>query len=40
MKGKGRGSRSSERTLFVEQKKRKVGDVIQAEESDTLDLDR
>ncbi len=40
MKGRGKGSRSSERTLFVEQKKRKVGDVIQAEEGDTLDLDR
>jgi len=37
---KGRGGRKSERTLFVEQKKRKVGDVIQAEEGDTLDLDR
>ena len=40
VKGKGRGGRSSERTLFVEQKKRKVSDVIQAEEGDTLDLDR
>ena len=37
---KGRGGKKSERTLFVEQKKRKVGDVIQAEEGDTLDLDR
>lgn len=39
-KGRGRGGKSSERTLFVEQKKRQVSDVIQAEEDDTLDLDR
>ncbi|MCK8519175.1 hypothetical protein [Methanoculleus sp. 7T] len=39
-KGRGRGGKSSDRTLFVEQKKRQVDDVIQAEEDDTLDLDR
>ncbi|NLZ29309.1 MAG: hypothetical protein GX885_00930 [Methanomicrobiales archaeon] len=37
---RGKGAGSSDRTLFVEQKKRKVNDVIQAEEGDTLDLDR
>ena len=39
-KARGKGAGSSDRTLFVEQKKRKVDDVIQAEEGDTLDLDR
>lgn len=39
-KGRGKGSKSSDRTLFVEQKKRQVDDVIQAEEDDTVDLDR
>ncbi|MDV2480416.1 hypothetical protein F8E02_00015 [Methanoculleus sp. Wushi-C6] len=34
------GSKPSDRTLFVEQKKRMVDDVIQAEEDDTVDLDR
>ena len=37
---KGRGGKSSDRTLFVEQKKREVENVIQAEEDDTVDLDR
>ena len=40
VKGRGRGGRSSDRTLFVEQKKREVDNVIQAEEDDTVDLDR
>jgi hypothetical protein len=39
-KGRGKGGKSSDRTLFVEQKKRAVDDVIQAEEDDTVDLDR
>ncbi len=39
-KGRGRGGKSSDRTLFVEQKKREVDSVIQAEEDDTVDLDR
>ena len=39
-KGRGRGGKSSDRTLFVEQKKREVESVIQAEEDDTVDLDR
>lgn len=39
-KGRGSGGRSSDRTLFVEQKKRPVDDVIHAEEDDTVDLDR
>jgi hypothetical protein len=39
-KGRGKGGKSSDRTLFVEQKKRVVDDVIQAEEDDTVDLDR
>jgi len=39
-KGRGRGGKSSDRTLFVEQKKREVENVIQAEEDDTVDLDR
>jgi len=37
-KGRMKGSKSSERKLFVEQKKRPVDDVIQAEEDDTVDL--
>ena len=41
VKGRGRGGKSSDRTLFVEQKKkREVDSVIQAEEDDTVDLDR
>lgn len=42
MKGqsRSRGGKSSDRTLFVEQKKREVENVIQAEEDDTVDLDR
>lgn len=40
VKGRGRKGKQSDRTVFVEQKKRKVEDVIQAEEDDTLDLDR
>jgi len=40
VKSWGKGSKTSDRTRFVEQKKRKVSDVIQAEEGDTLDLDR
>lgn len=39
-KGRGKGGKPSERKLFVEQKKRPVDDVIQAEEDDTVDLDR
>ncbi|KAF5049443.1 hypothetical protein DSECCO2_439730 [anaerobic digester metagenome] len=39
-KGRSRGGKSSDRTLFVEQKKREVENVIQAEEDDTVDLDR
>ncbi len=40
-KGRGKGGgRSSDKTLFVEQKKRAIDDVIQAEEDDTVDLDR
>ena len=39
-KGRSRGGKSSDRTLFVEQKKREVDNVIQAEEDDTVDLDR
>lgn len=39
-KGRGKGGKASERTLFVEQKKRAVDDVIQAEEDDTVDLER
>ncbi len=39
-KGRGKGGKPSERTLFVEQKKRPVDDVIHAEEDDTVDLDR
>ena len=39
-KGRGKGSKPAERKLFVEQKKRPVDDVIQAEEDDTVDLDR
>jgi NACalpha-BTF3-like transcription factor len=37
-KGRMKGGKSSERKLFVEQKKRSVDDVIQAEENDTVDL--
>lgn len=37
-KGRGKGGKPSERKLFVEQKKRPVDDVIQAEEDDTVDL--
>ncbi|HOI58600.1 MULTISPECIES: hypothetical protein [unclassified Methanoculleus] len=40
VKGRGKGGKTSERTLFVEQKKRSVDDVIQAEEDDTVDLER
>ena len=40
MKGRGKGGKTPERTLFVEQKKRSVDDVIQAEEDDTVDLER
>ncbi|MDD2473262.1 MULTISPECIES: DUF7518 family protein [unclassified Methanoculleus] len=40
VKGRGKGGRPSERTLFVEQKRRPVDDVIQADEDDTVDLDR
>lgn len=40
VKGRGKGGKASERTLFVEQKKRSVDDVIQAEEDDTVDLER
>jgi len=39
-KARGKGGKSPERTLFVEQKKRPVDDVIHAEEDDTVDLDR
>lgn len=39
-KGRGKGGKPAERKLFVEQKKRPVDDVIQAEEDDTVDLDR
>ncbi|WP_292730056.1 hypothetical protein [Methanoculleus sp.] len=39
-KARGKGGKSPERTLFVEQKKRPVDDVIHAEEGDTVDLDR
>ncbi|MCM2466333.1 DUF7518 family protein [Methanoculleus oceani] len=39
-KGRGKGGKSSERKLFVEQKTREVDDVIHAEEDDTVDLDR
>lgn len=39
-KGRGKGGKPSERKLFVEQKERPVDDVIQAEEDDTVDLDR
>ncbi|MDK2990326.1 MAG: hypothetical protein PWR16_1855 [Methanoculleus sp.] len=38
VKGRGKGGKSSERKLFVEQKERPVDDVIQAEEDDTVDL--
>ncbi|MDK2916673.1 MAG: hypothetical protein PWR25_1230 [Euryarchaeota archaeon] len=37
---KGRGKGGADRKLFVEQKKRPIDDVIQAEEDDTVDLDR
>lgn len=37
---RGKGGKSSGRTQFVEQKKRKVEDVIQAEDDDTLDIGR
>ncbi|HOI13590.1 MAG TPA: hypothetical protein PLG75_07015 [Methanoculleus sp.] len=37
-KGRGKGDKPSERKLFVEQKKRPVGDVIHADEDDTVDL--
>ena len=39
-KGRGKSGKQSERKLFVEQKKRPIDDVIQAEEDDTVDLDR
>ncbi|KLK88148.1 hypothetical protein SZ63_03570 [Methanoculleus sediminis] len=39
-KGRGKGGKPAERKLFVEQKKRPIDDVIQAEEDDTVDLDR
>jgi hypothetical protein len=39
-KGRGKGGKPAESKLFVEQKARPVDDVIQAEEDDTVDLDR
>ncbi|NLB00611.1 MAG: hypothetical protein GX837_06575 [Methanomicrobiales archaeon] len=39
-KGRGKSGKPSERKLFVEQKKRPIDDVIQADEDDTVDLDR
>jgi hypothetical protein len=39
-KGRGKGGKPAERKLFVEQKARPVNDVIQADEDDTVDLDR
>jgi len=35
-----KGGKSSDRKVFVEQRKRPVDDLIQAEEDDTIDLDR
>jgi hypothetical protein len=35
-----KGGKSSDRKVFVEQRKRPVNDLIQAEEDDTVDLDR
>ncbi|WP_292516843.1 hypothetical protein [Methanoculleus sp.] len=40
VQGRRKGGRPSDRTVFVEQKKREIDDVIQAEEDDTVDLDR
>lgn len=40
IKSRKRDGKSSDQRLFVEQRNRKVGRIIQAEEDDTFDLDR